>query len=1535
MRISRSQPAPRQLPAALACAAAAWVLIAWGATSPAQVIRQGVIRRTPQTAPAGRPVPIVNADDDLAAFLAQAQTLIKQGKFREALDILQPLIDQSDGGFVAIEEGRRFISLARKANDVIGSMNEQGLELYRSLMGPKAQRLFEDARRGGDLNALRRVAWQYAHTVHGREALMMLAALSFDRGQYSQAAQFWREALQGRIDGAERAMLLARIAVCEHFSGDKAQAAKVLAMLREQFGEAQGFVGGRRQNLVEFVGSMMALAPAPPPWASQAEGDWPGLGGFSDGMATMSEADVVLSPHWRYPAAASSTLSPGDLIAADESIIRNNPAYQQIRLGMTLRRGVVLYRQQYGQQVREGIVPPLVQPVVMGSTVIFRTSSAVVACDIFSPTQPLWKVDFPMTGKPAGRNGAYYYYQPILNFDDGGRYALTCGEGKVFALGEFAPASMRMMIARGAEAGQVRDGSTLAAFSISDQGVNLWRLPNSQEKEDILNGGKFVSPPTYCRGRLYIVASYLDSYHLLCLDARSGALLWKTLVSQSPTLPMQYYAYGIGDLAERCSAPAVYEGRVFVLTNAGAVAAFDAESGQAVWAYQYDSAVNTSGENAQRMLMTISALHGGGGTAQSPMPRNPLIVCQGRLMCLPADSDQAMAFSVGDGQLLWGRSREGLRDLSAVDPQRVLLSGPGLAVLDTRDGKILSQPLEAKDITGRPAVSARCALASTEGKVLRFSLDNYTVTNSDLVDSAGLLGNLVSVDGKLIAANAAGVCAYLDYDRMHQRLTEQFDKAPSGTVKCDALFQRLRLSFNARRFAAALADADACAEMARQSGEAALVPQLATWRYRTLVALGNQAADREQMLAFFEKAQAAASTGQEKAHMLIRLAKCMDKLGRFDEAADLAQGLAETYPKEELVDVEIGADADLGGRLDDEMQRYAGAVIGQRIIEKLVEIQGPQILDKFDRLAKAALDDAAAKNDPAAMAAVAARWPHSAWADDALLTAAESWYRIATAASTTRPAEKTKAAMDNALASLATLAYMTASPLRPSATIALAMVHARSGKTAIPVLYCNLVRNLPPQTPIKFADIQGTLGELIRQIESGNVQPPGAVQPLGRMLLPAKELMTAGDKAIILRDQHLAPLRAGSCIFLRQNEHIVMFDAGAGDAEKAVRWKTKVRPLALLPMNQGAGRGFSMVAGMSGDAKVLMLVDKHSVIRLNAADGKILDETELGKLGVQGVLSMGSGAGVIVIADPTGGLSCLDIAAGKVRWQARVGAANDRNSPIVPIDPPEISSRFVLVRHRGSRLTCFDLATGKILNQWRGQNVDGCLGDGGLMATLVEGVVSMHDGSATETLWTRKYESRPGQQVLGIFGDRLFVAGAGSEVDVLSITRGGQLLTTLTAAKTSGFIPEPLSLSLVGDKIVGVYSLSNLQMSRGGGVSNYARGMILQVFDESGKRLWTASVDANPGNVYFASPAVPAQDQVLLMCQPASYSKPASLMIFSSVDGKELGKVETRGLAAPVNNETYIRLFMIGPPVLIGQRVCVESGSGVIIYGEK
>jgi hypothetical protein len=50
-------------------------------------------------------------------------------------------------------------------------------------------------------------------------------------------------------------------------------------------------------------------------------------------------------------------------------------------------------------------------------------------------------------------------------------------------------------------------------------------------------------------------------------------------------------------------------------------------------------------------------------------------------------------------------------------------------------------------------------MSAKDGRVLRLDIDSGEVSSVGRIDR-GLLGNLLVVDGRLIAANAAGVCVY-------------------------------------------------------------------------------------------------------------------------------------------------------------------------------------------------------------------------------------------------------------------------------------------------------------------------------------------------------------------------------------------------------------------------------------------------------------------------------------------------------------------------------------------------------------------------------------------------------------------------------------------------------------------------------------------------------------------------------------------------------------------------------------------------------
>src|SRR5690606_14521493 len=111
----------------------------------------------------GRPRDAIDAaaphDADAARRLEQAAKLMERGRWQQAQEFLQYIIDRSANSLVRLSDGR-LVSVADETNRLLGQFPADALELYRRKYGPAARKALEEAATSGLTDRMHYVATQ-------------------------------------------------------------------------------------------------------------------------------------------------------------------------------------------------------------------------------------------------------------------------------------------------------------------------------------------------------------------------------------------------------------------------------------------------------------------------------------------------------------------------------------------------------------------------------------------------------------------------------------------------------------------------------------------------------------------------------------------------------------------------------------------------------------------------------------------------------------------------------------------------------------------------------------------------------------------------------------------------------------------------------------------------------------------------------------------------------------------------------------------------------------------------------------------------------------------------------------------------------------------------------------------------------------------------------------------------------------------------------------------------------------------------------
>jgi len=678
----------------------------------------------------------VNVETQVVKTLETAREHIIEGQWEPAVSILQELIDSSGDTLVPVEPGR-YSNTSDYCHLLISRFPPGGLEAYRNRVDAHAKEWFAAGQAGLNETLLLRVVDSAFNSSFGDDALWLLGELAFERGHYALARQYWSllvpSVVRKQADASVPASLqnstvttsaqsylthpdpstknsdvLARLVLCSIFEGDAARANSELAVCRAQFPDATGTLAGRSGKLVDILVDV-----------SRETAGWKYVETFTDSKT---------APGGRLSRSGLPALTP-----RMQKLIWRKSIPGNRFLGPAARTAL------------ENAAPlPSFFPLVDQGTVFVCGAASVFAFDL-DTGHAKWAID-------DNDDGSIYsniLERPITpHIPSAGLawYTLCLSEGRLYA--RMGPPVMRRSRNEGNSFSEIvgldvaqREGELV--FHVTSDVLD----PEAESPE--ATSWSFEGTPLVSDGRVYVSARRgfpEDETVVACFDADSSRLLWKRRVCASlKTATDRFNLIGQNLLT-------LGDGRLFLATGTGAVAALDAATGRIQWVVTYQ----TDGNDAPHELSD---------------PRRygltPCVFHQGIVYATPTDSNLLYALDATTGQPVWTQQTpDKILQIVGVVDGRLILSGQSIWAVDADTGaSAWPQRIGFADPAGRgygrPALSHDFLYWPTRDEIL--CIDHR---HGNIVDRIRLRedfgqtgGNLVIADGKLLIAQPDGLVA--------------------------------------------------------------------------------------------------------------------------------------------------------------------------------------------------------------------------------------------------------------------------------------------------------------------------------------------------------------------------------------------------------------------------------------------------------------------------------------------------------------------------------------------------------------------------------------------------------------------------------------------------------------------------------------------------------------------------------------------------------------------------------------------------------
>lgn len=1181
-------------------------------------------------------VEVQRTDQDRFAEIAIS---IATQKCDEAAESLHGIMTSSSvpGYYPDANDPQRHGNTIEAACRVLGSLPAAALQTYGQRHDAPAAEQLDRATIGGNVAALESVATRYFHTPAGAAAAQSLASSAFDHGRFLDAGTAWEKLYREHTRLKEdRATILAKACTAYHLAGARNQTRDLVRIAETNHAADQIAIAGKNQPLIVYLKNLLGQEPAFAVAPLAPSDAWSSMAGNNRALAIMPDCDATPIP---LPVDPPDTkeLSSSDLPAQLTEYVTGSDARQTV----AREAGRIRVTKPLAEDTKLTLdIAPLAHPIIVNDLILCRRVNSLVAVATKSARE-LWRTKGMPLYEP--RRGSAIQTDAYLALaGDMGRNILTAGDGKVYCLGRFNPVGSDGGNESEDSTQRQASGSTLYALSIGDKGTEeSWAVGNGRGGTDWLRTAKFLTAPALDRDRLYTLMRQGNRYVAVCLDASTGNPVWMTTIGLVPMRDgaelSKIQAFALELVTERGTPPAVADGMVFFLTNAGIVTALDANTGAPLWAHRYDSI--TGGSLSKPSIVTVQGCALRLVTMRRPLPPvNPIIVMQDRLVCLPCDSGNVIALHARSGRPLWRLDRAGQDDLTAVDHSRLLLSGPDLTLVRASDGQVTHR--SASRILGRPAVTATKVLASGEGALVTLNLPSLSPVEMPVRETNCVLGSMVVAGGRLFAANAAGLGAFMNYRDAVSAIQAEMARTEQAASRVALGLDLWQLALSCGRLAEASSGLTALLPDAQKSGNPDAVKRARSLLYQSCLAQSRSAASLGEQERFLDQALQNAVTADERIAVLDERARMLERAGGQADAVRLLQGVVERFagnnPPSEAAAVSVAT--------------VREAWFARRELTRLVRRHGDAIYEPFDTAM--AVELAAAGQDEAKILRACAKWPCAKRTPEALLATANAAFQKAVSASTPsltqamRAARLAAAARDltRGEASIQGLAAETIIDVRfrPRAARALAnrLTTIKSGASTS-------AQTLRRDTPVAFAGFSGTAADLASlATTNGWASFPPSDAEFGFVSTPLCLLYErAGAPVEVLGDSHGRHLRCGDLIFLSGEEDLVCLDTQSSDYDSAQLWRIELpQPVDRLPR----------IGQITADGAHLAVYDRNTIWLLDIASGRLLRTYSPDWLGARGWIAAAGEDDWLAVSDGKDTIAGLRLSDGAKLWEVKV-----------------------------------------------------------------------------------------------------------------------------------------------------------------------------------------------------------------------------------------------------------------------------------------